>query len=73
MIVGLVTSLVDVVHDLYDNLNFAFGVQNNAIHRIVRIRICGIHFGDDIHLGQASMVSVANEELQVLEEFQCGL
>ncbi len=70
---GLVNTLVDVVHDLHDNLNFAFGVQKNAIHYIVPLRICGIHPGDDVHLGQVSVVFVADEELQVLQELESGL
>ncbi len=49
--VEFVNSLVDVMYDLHDNLDFPFGAQKNAIHYIVPIGFRGIHPRDDIHLG----------------------
>jgi hypothetical protein len=37
------------------------------------IWVCGIHPRDDVHPSQSPMVSIAHEELEVLEKLQCRL
>jgi hypothetical protein len=61
--VGFVNSLVDVMHDLHDNLNFPFGVQKNTVHHTMLIKIHGEHPRDDVHASQLLVVSIADEEL----------
>jgi len=69
----LMNSLVDVVHNLHDNLDLSLGIQENGVHFMVPMRFRGVHPRDHIHPNKASVVAIAHKELQVLQELECKL
>ena len=63
-------SLVDVMHHLHDKLGAAFCFKKNAINKIVSLQIYWVAPVNYIHLRQAAMIAIPDEELQVLHELQ---
>ena len=63
-------SLVDVMHHLHDKLGAPFCFEKNTINKKVPLWISWVAPLNYIHPREAAMISIANEELQVLEEAQ---
>lgn len=59
--------IVDVVHDLHQNTDFVFGVENNRIHRIMLQSLYFVQSFDVIQPRLTLMNTITNENHELGE------